>query len=623
MSELFNPQWYTRSESDARYLKLTGSLADVSNHSHTVLSDIGTNTHAQIDTAVSNSVSHIASTSNPHSVTLAQVGGTTDHTALSNIGTLSHATIDSYLDQAVKTTSSPAFAGLTVDGAIENGLVARWNMNEGTGTTIADSSNNSNTGTLGAGTAGYMPSWVAGENGYVLNFDGVDDYVNVPNSASIELLHNPLTFSVWVYRRTNSQDWEGVVVKGKQTDPWDGYSLFSMAVGYFRARVGNYTTDIQTYHIPSNNAWHQIVVRNDGTNFAIYVDGVIDSGEGTTGTISATGQALWLGRAISAGEDFDGMIGKIGIYDRALSDREIAELYHKESQARMTSSQGCVLALNCNSETVTGSAGSETVLDSSTYNNHAANSGATHSATGGFNGSGGFSFDGSNDYITVPNSTSLGIAEDMTLEFWMLHGAGGEDYQHLFNKQYDDVGGTQGYRVFTTVNSNDIYFGRAVNGSWSSNAISVPIGSWHHVVWTVKAGVSNLYRDGQLISGLLTDKQTIGTATDLQIAADSSLSWNFIGSLDEVHVYNRALTAEEIKSHYFQQTEAHNSFVSQKDVYVDSNGNVGIGTITPTSVFHVVGLPVYANNAAAVAGGLTAGAFYRTNGDPDPVCVVH
>jgi len=54
-----------------------------------------------------------------------------------------------------------------------------------------------------------------------------------------------------------------------------------------------------------------------------------------------------------------------------------------------------------------------------------------------------------------------------------------------------------------------------------------------------------------------------------------------------------------------------------------SAGNVGIGTTAPTSKLQVVGLPVYANNAAAVSGGLTAGAFYRTGGDPDPVCVVH
>lgn len=53
------------------------------------------------------------------------------------------------------------------------------------------------------------------------------------------------------------------------------------------------------------------------------------------------------------------------------------------------------------------------------------------------------------------------------------------------------------------------------------------------------------------------------------------------------------------------------------------SGNIGIGTTTPTSKIQVVGLPAYINNAAAVAGGLTVGAFYRTGGDPDLVCVVH
>jgi hypothetical protein len=56
---------------------------------------------------------------------------------------------------------------------------------------------------------------------------------------------------------------------------------------------------------------------------------------------------------------------------------------------------------------------------------------------------------------------------------------------------------------------------------------------------------------------------------------------------------------------------------------INASGNVGIGTTSPTSKLQVVGLSVFANNAAAVAGGLTAGAFYRTGGDPDLVCVVH
>ena len=56
---------------------------------------------------------------------------------------------------------------------------------------------------------------------------------------------------------------------------------------------------------------------------------------------------------------------------------------------------------------------------------------------------------------------------------------------------------------------------------------------------------------------------------------------------------------------------------------ITKSGYVGIGTTNPKSALHVVGLPIYANNTDALAGGLTAGAFYRTGADPDPVCVVH
>jgi hypothetical protein len=56
---------------------------------------------------------------------------------------------------------------------------------------------------------------------------------------------------------------------------------------------------------------------------------------------------------------------------------------------------------------------------------------------------------------------------------------------------------------------------------------------------------------------------------------------------------------------------------------INASGNVGIGTTSPTSKLQVVGLPAFASNAAAVAGGLSVGAFYRTGGDPDSVSVVH
>ena len=58
-------------------------------------------------------------------------------------------------------------------------------------------------------------------------------------------------------------------------------------------------------------------------------------------------------------------------------------------------------------------------------------------------------------------------------------------------------------------------------------------------------------------------------------------------------------------------------------VLAPNGGQVVIGPSTGTgSKFGVIGLPVYANNAAAKAGGLTAGAFYQTGADPSVICVV-
>lgn len=69
---------------------------------------------------------------------------------------------------------------------------------------------------------------------------------------------------------------------------------------------------------------------------------------------------------------------------------------------------------------------------------------------------------------------------------------------------------------------------------------------------------------------------------------------------------------------------AHPSGSGTTALTIKSDGRVGIGTITPTSPLQVVGIPTHADNAAAVTGGLTAGAFYQVTGsNPRQLAVVY
>jgi hypothetical protein len=64
----------------------------------------------------------------------------------------------------------------------------------------------------------------------------------------------------------------------------------------------------------------------------------------------------------------------------------------------------------------------------------------------------------------------------------------------------------------------------------------------------------------------------------------------------------------------FQTFNFNGTYAMRDAMTILGTGNVGIGTTAPTSRLHVTGLPSFADNAAALSGGLTVGAFYHTAG---------
>ncbi len=162
----------------------------------------------------------------------------------------------------------------------------------------------------------------------------------------------------------------------------------------------------------------------------------------------------------------------------------------------------------------------------------------------------GLYFDGTNDYISVTDSTSLEPTNQYSIAFWMKTGMTAT-YGFIVSKSSSGSGG--GYEVF--LNNGRIRFsscdsaGSCANGYFNITTPSTYNDhNWHHVVATVATGsTAKIYVDGVLTvqSGTVT-QDNIQNSYVLNIGKRGGTGYYFNGILDELAIYNRVLGAEEI-----------------------------------------------------------------------------
>ena len=212
----------------------------------------------------------------------------------------------------------------------KQGLVAHWKFDEGQGGKLIDTSGNGNHGTI------HGAAWVTGRVGGGLRFDGVDDYVVIPKSASLNSISKEITLMCWIKtpltgRHSILERWPCGQSSNQRcleldVDSEEKQVHFALSPTGVTGTWHRFTNAIPV------NKWVHIAATFDGKTMRIYVNGRPDPSPAVLENprIHPSTADLNIGAWDSGnqlGGFFKGIMDEIGIYSRALTHEEILGNY--------------------------------------------------------------------------------------------------------------------------------------------------------------------------------------------------------------------------------------------------------------------------------------------------------
>ncbi len=467
-------------------------------------------------------------------------------------------------------SATPAHAGAISKPTNNLGLVGYWSFNEATGTVATDLSGNNFNGTLTSGA-----TWGEGRHGGGVVLDGTNDHVLIQNSNTASNALKPalpVTISAWVnldslglnqfifYNNFREDFYSGVMMQFNSTNNLRCQYGSNGSIGSATRRTFNATG----LAVTSGRWYHVVCVIRGATNMTAYVDGVSISGsyDGTGGSLaySTDSGAIGVGDVSGSGGNvyLDGKIDEVRFFNRELSASEIEALYRSGqatlARSRAVISDGLVGWWTFDAPTVDWTTGRVSDQSGSgVYGTTTITMNSTTTPTFGIGGQA-FNFDGVDDVVDLSGNFSSAVSGPRTISAWVMRTSGTNSKIAFVTK----------YTAFRYANAiaslatwRGVYRNSGGATAYLDTGVSVVFNEWTHVTVVQDATNVDVYVNGVYKVGA-TDAQwttTInGTNKNAMIGGgrdNNGLPLDFWpGKIDDVRIYDRVLSAQEIQILY-------------------------------------------------------------------------
>ncbi|MBU0536744.1 MAG: right-handed parallel beta-helix repeat-containing protein, partial [Nanoarchaeota archaeon] len=245
------------------------------------------------------------------------------------------------------------------------------------------------------------------------------------------------------------------------------------------------------------------------------------------------------------------------------------------------------------------STGGNRTYDFSGHDNHGNVSGALWNMNGGYDGFGAYEFDGNGDFINFGNDTELslgqGAGKEWTISLWYYMKDNSKG-MHILDKA-SGISANTDYAFLYSASIDKILWGTGSSigdpCAWNS-AAAPPVNQWNHLVGVLSStgsetGSKQFYINGELINDCDYVNKAPATATNLFIGKHYDGSNLFNGSIDEIRIYNRSLSAHEVALLYNNITNiTHNNATSGAENWTVK--------VTPIDSYGLNGSAVWSND---------------------------